>query len=138
VVFTAAQQREAFDAFIAANDLEQYRGAYTPRNEFLRPWLNRYDVRVLQDIATNIGANKNTLQISLDIVNFANMLKSDWGIQDNLNGAQNLLTRSGAVSANPNFIMNRVSGQLPSTPFQNASNFGTTWSMQIGLRYIFN
>ncbi len=138
VVFTAAQQREAFDAFVNANGLDEYRGQYLPRNAFLRPWLNRFDVRVLQDLATEIGANKNTLQLSLDIVNFGNMLNSEWGIQQNLNGAQTLLTRAGAVSANPNVNMFRVSGQLPTTPFQNASGFGTTWSMQIGLRYIFN
>lgn len=138
VVYTAAEQRAAFDRFVAANGLEEYRGGYVPRNAFLSPWLNRFDVRVLQDLATNIGANKNTLQLSLDIVNFGNMLNSDWGIQQNLNGAQTLLTRSGAVSANPNMQMFRVANQLPNTPFNNASGFGTTWSMQIGLRYIFN
>jgi hypothetical protein len=26
---------------------------------------------------------------------------------------------------------------LPMTPFRNASGFGTTWSMQVGLRYLF-
>ena len=138
VVFTAAQQREAFDQFVEANDLGEYRGGYAPRNEFLRPWLNRFDIRVLQDLVKNIGSNSNTLQLSLDIVNFGNMVNSEWGIQDNLNGAQNLLFRQGSVSANPNFQMNRVSGELPVTPFQNASGFGTTWSMQIGFRYIFN
>ena len=137
VVFTAAEQRAAFDAFVSANGLDKYRGQYVPRNAFLRPWLNRFDVRVLQDIYTNIGGRRNTLQLSLDIVNFGNMLNSEWGIQENLNGAQNLLSRVGAVSANPNVNMNRVSGQLPTTPFNNAFGFGTTWSMQFGLRYIF-
>jgi hypothetical protein len=65
------------------------------------------------------------------------MLNSDWGIQQNLNGSQNILSRSGAVSAAPNVIMNRVNNQLPTTPFQNANGFGTTWSMQFGIRYIF-
>ena len=138
VVFTAQEQRQAFDKFVADNGLEKYRGQYLPRNEFLLPWLNRFDVRILQDIFTNIGENKNTLQLSLDIVNFGNLLKSDWGIQQNLNNGQNLLTRSGNVTTAPNLIMNRVSNQLPLTPFQNASGFGTTWSMQFGVRYIFN
>jgi hypothetical protein len=137
VVYTAAEQRAAFDQYVADNDLEEFRGGYVPRNEFLRPWLNRFDVRILQDIFTNIGSRRNTLQASLDIVNFGNLLNSDWGIQENLNGAQNLLSRSGGVSAAPNVIMNRVSGNLPTNPFQNASGFGTTWSMQFGVRYIF-
>jgi hypothetical protein len=138
VVFTAAQQRQAFDDFVSENGLDKYRGDYLPRNAFLQPWLNRFDVRILQDIFTNIGESRNTLQLSLDIVNFGNMLNSDWGIQQNLNNAQNLLTRSGSVTTAPNVIMNRVSNQLPTNPFQNASGFGTTWSMQFGIRYIFN
>ncbi|MFT4855392.1 MAG: hypothetical protein ACI9ZX_000810 [Algoriphagus sp.] len=137
VVFTADQQRAAFDQYVADNDLEQFRGGYVPRNEFLSPWLNRFDVRILQDIFTNIGSRRNTIQASLDIVNFGNMLNSDWGIQENLNGAQNLLSRSGGVSVAPNVVMNRVKNQLPTTPFQNANGFGTTWSMQFGIRYIF-
>ncbi|WP_026953628.1 TonB-dependent receptor [Algoriphagus vanfongensis] len=138
VVFTAEEQRQAFDTFVSENGLDEYRGDYLPRNGFLEPWLNRFDVRVLQDVFTNIGENKNTLQLSLDIVNFGNLLNSDWGIQNSMNNAQNLLTRSGSVTTAPNVIMNRVSNQLPTTPFQNASGFGTTWSMQFGIRYIFN
>jgi hypothetical protein len=135
---TAAQQAAAFDEFVSQNDLEQYRGQYVPRNAFVTPWLNRFDVRVLQDIFTNIGSRRNTIQVSLDIVNFGNLLNSEWGIQENLNGAQNLLSRTQRnATQTPTFNMNRVSGQLPNTPFQNASNFGTTWSMQFGLRYIF-
>lgn len=137
VVYTAAQQREAFDRYVAENDLEEYRGGYVPRNAIVMPWLSRFDVRVLQDIFTSIGERRNTLQLSLDIVNFGNLLNKDWGIQQTTNGAQNLLSRSGAVSTNPNYIMNSVSGALPSTPYQNVSNFSTTWSMQLGLRYIF-
>ena len=80
---------------------------------------------------------KNTVQLSVDIVNLGNLLNSDWGIQDNLNGAENLLARAGSVSPTPNFNLNTVSGSLPMTPFRNASGFGTTWSMQVGLRYLF-
>jgi hypothetical protein len=137
VVYTAAQQAAAFDKYLADNDLDQYRGKYVPRNAFLMPWLSRFDVRVLQDIFTNVGSRRSTIQLSLDIVNFGNLLNSEWGIQDNLNGAQNLLSRSGSVTQTPVFNMNRVSGELPLTPFQNASSFSTTWSMQFGLRYIF-
>jgi len=137
VVFTADQQRAAFDKYVADNDLEEFRGGYVPRNEFLSPWLNRFDIRILQDIFTNIGTRRSTLQASLDIANFGNLLNKDWGIRDNLNGAQNILSQSGEFSAAPNVFMNRVSGELPTTPFQNASNVGTTWSMQFGVRYIF-
>jgi hypothetical protein len=137
VVYSAADQRSAFDAYVEENGLSKYRGEYLPRNAFLNPWLNRFDIRVLQDISQTFGRMKNTLQLSVDIVNLGNLLNSDWGIQENLNGAENLLSRAGAVSATPNFNLNRVSGDLPVNPFRNASGFGTTWSMQVGLRYLF-
>ncbi|MFC4874103.1 TonB-dependent receptor [Negadavirga shengliensis] len=137
VVYSAAQQLSAFDRFVAENGLEKYRGGYVPRNAFLTPWLNRVDIRVLQDLYTQVGGRRNTLQLSVDVVNFGNLLNRNWGIQQNLNGAQNLLSRAGAVSAAPNFTMNRVSGELPASPFINASGFHTTWSMQVGLRYLF-
>jgi hypothetical protein len=137
VVYTAADQRAAFDAYVDENGLSKYRGDYLPRNAFLNPWLNRFDIRVLQDVSQTFGRMKNTIQLSVDIVNLGNLLNSDWGIQENLNGAENLLSRAGAVSATPNFNLNRVSGQLPVNPFRNASGFGTTWSMQVGLRYLF-
>ncbi|UZD21843.1 carboxypeptidase regulatory-like domain-containing protein [Algoriphagus halophytocola] len=137
VQFTAEQQRTAFDQYVANNDLEQYRGDYIPRNGLVMPWLSRFDIRVLQDVFTNIGERRNTLQLSLDIVNFGNLLNKDWGIQQTLNGAQNLLERASAVSADPNFQMTTVSGQLPTSPFRNVTSYSTTWSMQFGLRYIF-
>jgi hypothetical protein len=139
VVFTSQQQRAALDAFIAQNGLEDFRGQYIPRNQFLMPWLNRFDVRVLQDIFTNIAGNRNTLQLSVDIINFGNLLNNGWGVQQNLNGAQNLLSRTTPTPAGgiPSLNMARISGSFPSSPFQNASNFNTTWSMQVGVRYIF-
>ena len=80
---------------------------------------------------------KNTVQLSVDIVNLGNLLNSDWGIQDDLNGAENLLSRAGSVSATPDFNLTTISGNLPTNPFRNVSGFGTTWSMQVGLRYLF-
>lgn len=137
VVYTAQQQRDAFDQYVAENDLEEYRGGYVPRNAIIQPWLSRFDVRVLQDLFTNYGEKKHKVQVSLDVVNFGNLLNKDWGISKRTNGAQNLLSIDGGPSVNPDYVMNQVSGQLPTSPYQNVSDFSTTWSMQLGLRYIF-
>src|SRR5690606_3702249 len=137
--YSVQEQRDALNAFIASNDLEEYRGGYLPRNQFLMPWLNRVDIRILQDIYTNIGGRRNTLQLSVDIVNLGNLLNSEWGIQENLNGVENLFSVADQtpLTGVPILNMSTVSGNLVNTPFQNASNFNTTWSMQVGLRYIF-
>lgn len=153
VIFTAAQQRDAFGNFVKDNNLDKYSGKYLPRNAFLMPWLNRFDVRVLQDLYTNIGNKKNTLQLSLDVINFGNLLNKNWGIQSRLNDAQMLVGNkkiqgvcSGRPVLNnantpangiPEFNMNVINNALPTTPFQNVSSLSTTWQMQVGLRYIF-
>src|SRR5690606_9530014 len=153
VIFTAEQQRDAFGNFVKENNLDKYAGKYLPRNAFLMPWLNRFDVRVLQDLYTNIGNKKNTLQLSLDVINFGNLLNKNWGIQSRLNDAQMVIGNKkiqGVSSGNPvlnnantpangipEFNMNVINNQLQTTPFQNVSNLSTTWQMQIGLRYIF-
>ncbi|PVH27122.1 TonB-dependent receptor [Sphingobacterium corticibacter] len=154
LLFTAAEQREALSVFIAENGLEKYQGGYLPRNGFLMPWLNRFDVRVLQDIYKNIGPRRHTLQLSAEVINFGNLISKSSGIQSRLNNAQflygnNLIpgvnnqgqpvlnTQRTPQSGIPEFNMNVINGELPITPFQNASNLGTTWQMQLGIRYIF-
>ena len=106
------------------------------------PWLHRFDVKFLQDIFAQFGKQKHTLQLSLDIVNFGNMLNSNWGIQKTL--INNASTPLSVVTKgiNPTFKMNTASidGQvvLPTEMYQDVRTFGTTWSMQIGIRYLFN
>lgn len=143
--FTVAQQREAFNAYLSnVKYLDKNRGSYAERNGGLLPWLNRFDVKVLQDLFTNIGPQKNTLQLSLDIINFGNLLNKDWGIQKALiSGANAPLTRASVTPDGvPTFRMNtvQVGGQtiLPTSIFRDVTTLGTTWSMQIGIRYLFN
>lgn len=154
VLFSAAQQREAFDAFIDNDDyLSERRGKYAERNGALLPWLNRFDVRILQDIFTDIGGKRNTLQLSADIMNVGNLINSKWGVQQTLNNAQGLLTpapnavdsRGNAVyraTATPAFQMRTVSeggkNVLPTKAVRDLTTTGTTWYMQLGVRYIFN
>ncbi len=143
--FTADQQRAAFDAFIN-NDkyLSTRRGKYAERNAVLLPWQNRFDVRVLQDVFTNIGGRRNSLQFSADIMNFGNMLNSKWGVQQQLNNAQGLLNIANADITSggvPTFTMRTVSegGQnvLATKAIRDITSTSTTWYMQLGLRYSF-
>lgn len=154
VLFTAEEQRNALQEYVDQNGLAKYQGSYLPRNGFLMPWLNRFDIRILQDIYKNIGAKKHTLQLSLDVINVGNLLSKNWGIQNTLNNAIYLLGNQQVAGVNgdgepvlntvatpasgiPTFNMNLVNGALPTTPFQNASTTATTWQMQLGVRYIF-
>lgn len=143
--FTVKEQQDAFDAFVD-NDkyLSKIRGSFAGRNGALAPWVSRFDFKVMQDIFTNIGKQKNTLQISLDVVNLGNLINSHWGVQQTLiSGANSLLKRASVTPDGvASFTMNtvQVGGKtiLPTTAFRDVTTTGTTWGMQLGLRYIFN
>lgn len=138
-LFTAAQQREAFDQFIADNGLEEYRGQILPRNEFLLPWLNRVDVRIAQNLFTNMVQKGDKIQLTLDILNFGNLIDSDWGIQDNTVSSYGaaVLSRAGALSPDPSFQMQRDGTSLVKAPYRPASSRFTTWSAMFGMKYSF-
>jgi hypothetical protein len=137
--FTVQQQVDAFNKLIESNDyLRNNKGRIAERNGAVMPFINKFDLRVLQDIFVNIGKNRNSLQLSMDLQNFGNLLNSNWGIGKTLisQGMQPLqvVTRG----ENPTFRMSTLSNQLPSDIVIDQSSFGTTWSMQLGLRYNFN
>ncbi|MNS54025.1 hypothetical protein D3C72_868050 [compost metagenome] len=147
--YSAEEQRAAFDAFLD-NDkvLSKYKGEYVERNAGLLPWLNRFDARILQDVYTRFGKNnrRNTLQISLDILNVGNLLNKDWGYYSQLNNGNQyaytpLVVNSVSSDGKPSFNMLTVkeNGQtvFPKKAFMKSVNSSSTWGMQIGLRYTF-
>jgi len=148
VTFTAQQQREAFEKFVNNNkQLSDAKGGYVDRNSGILPWYHRFDLRLLQDIFANIGKRRNTLQFSVDVLNFGNMLNSKWGVRQELNtGSQYNYALLKVVDVNasgvPTFNMTSITNTegvrvLPETPYRNWFNIGNAWSMQLGLRYIF-
>ena len=141
VLFTAARQREAFDQFVEENGLEKHRGEYLGRNDFLMPWLNRFDFRLMRDLMVGLKGSQK-LQFSLDIFNIGNLINKNWGIEKTLNNAQQLLNVTDVTPDGvPTFTMRTITENgvtvLPTTPFRNISTNSTTWNMQIGLRFIF-
>jgi hypothetical protein len=137
--FTVQQQKDAFDAFINNSPyLSKRRGQYAERNAALQPWIHTINLNFQQDIFTNIGKRKNTIRLQADVLNFGNMLNKDWGHRflntlSNNNPLQYVSTTNGVAA----YRMTLVNGQLPTNPFQLNRSLASTWSAQIGIRYIF-
>ena len=143
VVFTGAQQQEAFETYISNNEyLNSRRGQYAERNASFFPWLTRMDLTISQDISIKVGGKRNSLQVRADVLNVGNMLNNKWGV-GNLTTTNNPLSFS-AVGADgiPSFKMvtQTVDGNtiLLRDSFVKAINVDNVWQAQLGIRYTFN
>ncbi|GAC1374394.1 MAG: TonB-dependent receptor [Hymenobacter sp.] len=157
ITLTAAQGGGVYSATEQWNDLNNYinqdsylskhRGEYAERNGAARPWLSRLDFRLLQDIFTNVGANKNTLQLSLDIFNIGNLLNSSWGTAQTPNRTNPLTFDGYNASGQPVFeyryltnpVKNSDGTVTPGTKltdtFRNdTGGLGSRWQGQVGVR----
>ena len=141
--FTPQQQVDAFNALIKNSKyLSSHKGKIAGRNAAVMPWNSRFDLKFIQDVFVNAGKTKNTLQFTATIINFSNFLNSDWGIRQQLINNANTPLSVVTKGINPTFKMNTTSinGQtvLPTSMYRDVTTFGTTWSMQLGVRYLFN
>jgi hypothetical protein len=141
--YTVADQQAAYDKLIANTPyLKKHAGQYAERNSALTPWYNRIDGRLLQDFYVKTGNTKHTLQFSVDMINLPNLLNRNWGIRDQYIINNPLTLKAVSATGQPTFTLAEISTsattkELVTNPFQKISTFGTTWGMQLGLRYIF-
>lgn len=141
--YSAAQQWNDLDAYIRQDKyLSSRRGQYAERNGAVVPWRGQLDVRLLQDFYIKAGNKRNTLQFSVDIFNFANMLNSDWGVFKTPNRASLLsFSRINTSTGLPEFTfpyLNAANQTKLTKTFQDSFNVTSRWQMQFGIRYIFN
>ncbi|HKB44045.1 MAG TPA: hypothetical protein VKC90_06640, partial [Chitinophagaceae bacterium] len=129
-----ATQRQTLKNFIAQDKyLSKRRGEYTEKYAGVNPWYNQLDLRILQDLIVN-ARSKQTLQFSIDFVNFGNLLNSKWGVRKYATTAGYYQPLS--VSYNNNAPVYQFDPTLYST-FSISPDLISRWQMQFGLRYIF-
>jgi Carboxypeptidase regulatory-like domain len=136
MAFTGGQaQRNAYDAFIAQDDyLSANRGQYAERYGALAPWRAKVDVKIIQDYNFKVSSSsdkKNTIQLSVDILNFGNLLNSDWGLTQTPISVQPIGVN--VIAGVPTYTF---TGQQTKTYNYDASLL-SRWQAQFGVRYIF-
>jgi hypothetical protein len=150
ITYTPAEQTNAFFKYLEQDKyLSKHKGKYAERNAARYPWYNRWDAKIMQDFKFMVGKQLNTIQISCDILNAANLVSdvfrhfnildgANWGISKYLNVSNGAILRSGTpVNNKPTFTMAAVNNQLPVKTFINNVSTSSTWGIQLGLRYIF-
>lgn len=144
VTYTAAEQSALFFKYIEQDKyLRTRKGQYAERNGAQFPWRNQVDIKILQDLFTNIGKNKNTIQLSLDIFNFGNLINNNWGKVRTINAPsllvptnQNSIVVGGTVR--PTFRLQTDRNGPVTETFRDNVSITSTYFMQMGIRYIFN
>jgi hypothetical protein len=145
VLWTAAAQSTAFFAYVDQDKyLKSRKGQYAERNGALMPWRNNFDAKIMQEFFVKVGGKRNTIQVSLDILNVGNFLNKNWGKADYYN-QNNILVpaNNGSVIAvgtvTPTFKLNPYnSNTMLTNTFRDNVSYTSTYSMQLGVRYIFN
>lgn len=144
VTYSAAEQSALFFKYIEQDKyLRAHKGQYAERNGAQAPWRNQVDIKLIQDIFMNVGKNKNTIQLTLDIFNFGNLIDPNWGKVKTVNASsvlvptnQNSLVPGGSVM--PTFRLATDRNNPVIDTFRDNVSVASTYYMQMGLRYIFN
>ena len=130
--FVDPMQAASYNSFIEQDDyLNSRRGKYAERYGALSPWTSRWDIRFLQDYRIKVSSGKtNVVQFSIDLLNFGNLISSDWGLVQQPNSIQpvGVTVTEGVPEYTFNFL---------DESFVYDSSLQSRWQLQFGLRYIF-
>ena len=128
--FSTATDASNLENFIKQDDyLNGRRGQYAERYGALTPWRGKMDVKFIQNLKIK---DNNSLEFSIDILNFGNLLNSDWGLVQQPNAVQPIGVSIDA-GGSPTYSFN---SNLKETFVYN-STLISRWQMQFGLRYSF-
>ncbi|MEM7548856.1 MAG: TonB-dependent receptor [Bacteroidota bacterium] len=132
-------QRAALEAYISSDEyLRENRGQISEANEAIRPWFSTWDVRLLQDYNFEAGGKTNTIQFSIDILNFGNLLNSDWGVREINTSGIEFETPIGVDGFDGNGTPVFSFDPSQTNPITDDISLLSRWQIQFGLRYIFN
>lgn len=137
--FTAAQQAEAWNAYIAQDPyLSKNRGKYAERNGVRLPMVFRMDFGFQQDLFADLGGRRHTMKFRFDILNVNNLLNNKWGVGQALISNQPLTNPGVDSQGRATYRLRVINNELMKTSFQKVAGTGDLWRMQFTLRYLFN
>ena len=144
---TVDEQRNAFWNYVNNNEyLSSMKGQYAERYGEIRPWLHRFDAKLLQDLFTNFGTDRRyTLQFSIDFLNVGNLINDSWGTYpyNPLASYENVrplrVNNKGTATAAPVYTLNANSLDdfTSKTTISKDISTSSTWGCLLGIRLLF-
>jgi hypothetical protein len=136
--FTAAQQAEAYDAYINSNKyLREHRGQYAERGAVFLPLVKNLDFSVAQDFFMNIAGRRNSFQFRADFLNFGNLLNDNWGVAQRFTSNSPLVSPQVDAQGRSSYQLRVISGALVSKAFEQTAGLLDVYRIQFSLRYTF-
>lgn len=131
IVLADPSQWNALNEFIEQDKyLSEHRGEIAERHGLINPWFNNIDLRVLHNFQTNVG----TFQLSVDLLNAANLVNSNWGVRQVAN----------PLATTPLEVVGWTDDGEPILEFSGVEETFiedpgpySRWGLQIGLRFMF-
>ncbi|HPY22255.1 MAG TPA: carboxypeptidase regulatory-like domain-containing protein [Bacteroidales bacterium] len=140
--FKTDADRAAFWKFVEQDKyLNTHKGEYAEAYAARSPWVHRFDLRIAEDFAFNIGNTRHNFQLVFDFMNIGNLLNSKWGVyQTNAisNNSAILKYEGQNAKKQPVFSMYQKDGNYLTQSYDYNYHYGQCWKFQIGIRYLFN
>ena len=140
--FDTESDRDRFMDYVHNNSyLKKNQGKYAEAYSVYSPWVHRFDFSYKHDFKVKIGKSLNTLQLSVDLKNIANLFNSKWGVSKQMNPDLNegriLKYESTDADGYPVFSTpSAVNGSVQTfTPY---TAIGQCWYASVGIKYMFN
>lgn len=132
-------QRDALLAYVARTGLSDYAGGIAPKNKFTEPWVNRLDLKLVQDVPLwGVGEFQPKLQLFFDFINFGAFLsESTFGYTETISGPNGVFRtiRIGNASYGPD---GRIRPTFTSEPVGASINDSMSrWRIQLGAKLLF-
>lgn len=135
LIMSKEESREAFRQWILNDDYaKNHRGQFAESNSNLTKWEHEINLHVAQDIFY-LKERGSKIQVTFDVINFANMLNKKWGANYYLPYNLTPVTVSGSTNADGILV--------PEYTFKDQSNvltkndISSRWHCQVGVRLTF-
>lgn len=127
---------EQLDAFISSDDcLNSHRGQIAPRNCARAPWSHSFDLRIAQDIPIR---NTN-LQLTLDLLNLANLIDENDGVLRfaNFNAISPVDFDGFDAQGRPIYDLDPIVTNPEGNDKFDTHNIRSRWRAKLGVRWTF-
>ncbi|HPQ55818.1 MAG TPA: TonB-dependent receptor [Bacteroidales bacterium] len=140
IIFASQDDRDRYWAYAEQDAyLSKNKGSYAEAYSVYSPWVHRFDFRYSHDFVVNVGKSRNTLQLNFDLMNAGNLFNNTWGVSKILSTeamSGRILQMDSINEEGIPVFKTRV--QEGARTWDYSHSIYQCWSLQIGIKYLFN